>query len=125
VGATVLSLGHHGDHIARGDHTGWPLTEEVTAFTYSLGVYPIILVGLLLSRRGRAGARFWTVFFGAGVAFLAAVHLGPAALEPRGDIVGGYPSAVLGSVAFAWLLMLIAVLTASLLYHAGRWLKEN
>ncbi len=56
VGATLLSLGHHGDHVARGNHTGWPLTDEISAFTYSLGIYPVILVGLWLSRRGDAGA---------------------------------------------------------------------
>lgn len=48
-GATVLSLGHHLDHVVRGNHTGRPLTDQVTPFTYSLGVYPLILLGLCLS----------------------------------------------------------------------------
>lgn len=27
--ALVLALGHHLDHIIRGNHVGWPLTGEV------------------------------------------------------------------------------------------------
>jgi hypothetical protein len=45
--ATVLSLGHHLDHVLRGNHSGWPLSGDVTPFTYSLAVYPLILLGPL------------------------------------------------------------------------------
>ena len=41
--ATFMSLGHHLDHVLRGNHVGWPLTEHPTPFTYS--VYPLILLG--------------------------------------------------------------------------------
>ena len=30
--AATLSLGHHLDHLIRGNAVGWPLTEEVNAF---------------------------------------------------------------------------------------------
>lgn len=42
---TVFGIGHHVDHIIRGNHVGWPLTPEVTPFTYSLGFYPFIALG--------------------------------------------------------------------------------
>jgi len=44
--AIVMSLGHHIDHVIRGNHVGWILTEHVTPFTYSLGLYQYILPGL-------------------------------------------------------------------------------
>jgi hypothetical protein len=37
--ALVLSLGHHLDHLIRHNAVGWPLTEEVNAFTSS-GLVP-------------------------------------------------------------------------------------
>ncbi len=43
---TFMSLGHHLDHVLRGNHVGWPLTEHPAPFTYSFGVYPLIFLGL-------------------------------------------------------------------------------
>jgi hypothetical protein len=47
-----LGLLHHADHVLRFDHSGWPFKPEVTPFTWSLLVYP--LIALLLALRGRA-----------------------------------------------------------------------
>jgi hypothetical protein len=54
---TVLGLLHHADHVLRVNHSGWPFLAEVTPFTYSLAVYPLIAMLLLARRRrrGRAG----------------------------------------------------------------------
>lgn len=38
-----MSLGHHIYHVIRTDHVGWPLTVHLTPFTYSSGIYPLIL----------------------------------------------------------------------------------
>jgi hypothetical protein len=119
--ATVLSLGHHLDHVLRGDHTGWPLSDDVTPFTYSLAVYPLILLGLFLS----LDAGYWMLLSGPGALFLAAVHLGPTALEPPQDIVDPYANPVLGWLAFAWLLILIAVLSAMFVYEARLWRRPE
>ena len=53
--ALALSLGHHLDHLIRGNAVGWPVTEQVNAFTVSLVVYPIIATGLVLYHAGRVG----------------------------------------------------------------------
>jgi len=45
--AAAMSLGHHLDHLIRGNVVGWPVTDQVNAFTISLVVYPIIATGLL------------------------------------------------------------------------------
>lgn len=37
--AVLLSAGHHLDHVLRGAHLAWPLTDQVSPFTISLGVY--------------------------------------------------------------------------------------
>ena len=46
----VLGICHHVDHVLRYDHSGWPFRPEVTPFTYSFLVYPLLLVAAL-SRR--------------------------------------------------------------------------
>ena len=56
--ALALSLGHHLDHLIRGNAVGWPVTDQVNAFTASLIVYPIIATGLVLYRAGRVGPGF-------------------------------------------------------------------
>jgi hypothetical protein len=42
----------------------------------------VIAAGLLAYRAGRVGPGCWALVSG-GAAFVAAVHLGPAAVEPR------------------------------------------
>jgi hypothetical protein len=37
----------HVDYVVRHNAVGWPLTDQVNAFTASLGVYPVIATGLL------------------------------------------------------------------------------
>ncbi len=44
---TGIGLLHHLDHVLRVDHSGWPFLSRFTPFTYSLLVYPVILVVLL------------------------------------------------------------------------------
>ena len=40
--ALGASLMHHADHVLRYDHSGWPFTPDVNAFTFSLVAYPMI-----------------------------------------------------------------------------------
>ena len=80
---SVLVFGplHHVDHIIRGNHVGWPVIAAVTPFTFSLLVYPFLLLGLYLTARGRAWAGYW-LGFGLG---------GPGARRPGepGDQLAG------------------------------------
>jgi len=78
--AAAMSLGHHLDHVIRHNAVGWPLTDQVNAFTMSLVVYPVIATGLLLYRAGRVGPGFWALVSGGGAAFVSAVHFGPLAV---------------------------------------------
>ena len=123
--ATVLSLGHHLDHVIRGNHVGWPLTAEATPFTYSLGVYPIILLGLALTWSRRAGPGYWALLSGAGAIFVAAIHFGPAAVEPPADIIEVHEPRLVGWLAFAWLVAFVAVLVAHSLYATYRWARQR
>ena len=37
-----LGLAHHADHVLRADHAGWPFRPEVTIFTFTLLIYPLL-----------------------------------------------------------------------------------
>ena len=46
-----LGILHHVDHVLRYDHSGWPFKPDVTPFTFSLLIYPILGAALLLRSR--------------------------------------------------------------------------
>ncbi len=48
LAAAGLGVLHHLDHVLRFDHSGWPFRPEVSPFTYSLLVYPVLLAVLML-----------------------------------------------------------------------------
>jgi hypothetical protein len=123
--ALAMSLGHHLDHLIRGNAVGWPLTEEVNAFTASLVVYPIIAAGLLLYQAGRVGPGFWALVSGGGAGFVAAVHFGPAAVEPPELILDHYQLPVLGWLAFGWLVAFVAVLAITSMYETRMWWQQR
>ena len=56
-GVAVFGLLHHLDHTVRCNHVGWPLQDMATRFTFSLVVYPLLLLGLWVTGRGGAGLR--------------------------------------------------------------------
>jgi hypothetical protein len=123
--AAAMSLGHHLDHLLRGNAVGWPVTEEVNAFTASLVVYPIIATGLLLYRAGRVGPGFWALVSGGGAAFVSAVHFGPGAVEPPELILDHYDLPVLGWLAFGWLVAFVAVLAITSVYETRVWWQQR
>ena len=123
--AAFMSLGHHADHVIRGNHVGWPLTAEVTPFTYSLAVYPLLLLGFFLYRANRVGLGFWMLLSGSGALFVAAIHFSPAAVEPPSDIINLYESRLIGRFAFAWLVAYVAVLVGTFLYEVRLWSRER
>jgi len=123
--AVALSLGHHLDHLIRHNAVGWPLTDQVNAFTISLVVYPVIATGLLAYRAGRVGPGFWALVSGGGAVFVGAVHFGPAAVEPPELILGPYQPPVLGWLAFIWLMMFVAVLAITCLYEIRLWWRQR
>ena len=122
--ATLLALGHHLDHVLRGN-TGWPLDSEVNPFTFSLLVYPAIAVGVVLTLRRVVGPRFWAVLAGGGALFVLAVHLAAG-----GDFVAAIPDAyaspTLGMLAAGELVLFIVVLivTAASELRASRKAEE-
>jgi hypothetical protein len=123
--AAAMSLGHHADHLIRGNAVGWPVTEEVNAFTISLVVYPIIITGLLLYRAGRVGPGFWALVSGGGAVFVSVIHFGPAAVEPPELILDHYQPPVLGWLAFGWLMVFVTVLAITCLYETRLWAQHR
>ena len=109
VATTLLTLGHHVDHVVRGNHSGWPFEEQLSPFTFSLAVYPLVLVGLYLSRHGKVGPGYWAVVWGAMTLVAASVHL-PLndQSETPSAIIDPYSSPAVGWFWFLWLLVTVA-----------------
>jgi hypothetical protein len=123
--ATLLGLTHHIDHVIRGNHVGWPITAHVNPFTYSLLIYPLVVSGFVGSLIGRTGERYWSAVMLVGGGMLVFFHLSPWAVEPPGDIILPYANPVLGYVAFAVLLALIAVVFAGAAYSLALWFRTT
>ena len=117
---TVLSIAHHVDHVVR-DVTGWPLGGGFNPFSASLFVYPVILTGLLLSRRQGVGARFWAILAGGAALFILAVHAGPAAGDSVTTIPDQHGSALADVVALGVLALFLAALVAHCAHEVRRW----
>jgi hypothetical protein len=126
--ALVMSVGHHLDHVIRGNNVGWPIDPQVNAFTYSLAIYPLILIGLLLHRAGKVGPGFWAFLSGGGALFVAFIHFAPGAVEPPSEIIEPYDPDVFGWFAFAWLVVFVAVLAFTFVYETRlqrrRWSNQ-
>jgi hypothetical protein len=122
---TLFSVGHHVDHAIRGNHVGWPLIPEITPFTYSLGFYPAIALGLYLYLHGRTAPGFWAILAGCGFFFVGLLHFGPLALEPPADILGPYRSTAAGYAALGWLIAFLILLGASSLYAFRLWRQAD
>lgn len=122
---TVLGLGHHVDHVLR-DATGWPFPGHgINPFTYSLLVYPVIGVLVVLTLRGVAGPGSWSVLMGLGAVFIAAVHFGPIADDTISMVRNGYSTAVAGTAAVGWLAAQMTALTAACGYAALLWRRHH
>ena len=97
---TAVGVLHHVDHVIRGDlvvanglpetwnHSGWPFQESVTAFTASLGVYVLLLPGIVLTLRRRVGANYWIATATVIGAIVVFVHFVPLSDETE------YPSVI-------------------------------
>ena len=125
---TVLGVLHHVDHALRGNHVGWPLTEAVTPFTFSLGVYLLLLPGLYLTARGKVWAGYWLLVSVLTLGLVVWVHFGPSPdAESLPEVYGPWGNALLGGIAVAVLFALLASLVALLLAAlrvrgaSGRW----
>jgi hypothetical protein len=53
--AIPLGLLHHADHVGRADHSAWPLRPEIGPFTFTLLIYPVLVL-VFFAPRGH-GAR--------------------------------------------------------------------
>ena len=123
---TVLTLGHHVDHVIRGNHIGWPFADSPTPFTLSLAVYPAVLVGFYLTRSGKVGPLYWAVLWGAMTFLAATVHLPLSEQsETMSHIVNPYSSPVAGWIAFLWLLVLVTMALLTCVTATQAWLKQR
>ncbi len=121
---TIFGIFHHVDHVVRGNHSGWPFQEEVTPFTFSLLIYALLLPGLYLTAKGRLMAGYWLFTALLGLTLLVWIHFVPTRFQeaPIRDIYGVYDSPMVGFLAVADLMALIAsvVVLASVAIQARR-----
>jgi hypothetical protein len=109
--ATVFSVLHHVDHVARGNHSGWPFQAEVTPFTFSLLIYALILPAIYLTARGRDVAGYHLFVAVTGLILLGTVHFAPTGRQesPIHDIYMVYDSPLAGMLA---LMILTGLMTS-------------
>ncbi len=109
---TIFGFFHHVDHVVRGNHSGWPVEEAVTPFTFSLLIYVLLLPGLYLTARGHLMAKYWLFTAVVGLALVIWVHFVPTGdyEAPIEDIYAVYGSPMAGLLA----LIVLAGLVSSL-----------
>lgn len=122
---TALGAAHHIDHLIRGNHVGWPVTPEVNPFTYSLAIYPLLAVSLYLTVTDRVDARYWAGFLAFSAGMLAYFHVSPWAVEPPQDVIWPYANPLVGYLAFAVLLALIASTVLGSAYALVLWRRGS
>jgi hypothetical protein len=76
--AIPLGLLHHADHVGRADHSGWPFRPELSPFTFTLLIYPVLVL-ILLTRR------HWMRIVGLGLVSLFTL-LAHSLIEPPQQI---------------------------------------
>ncbi len=122
---TLLAVLHHTDHVIRGDlvvenglpptwnHSGWPFQDRVTPFTASLGVYLLLIPGIVLTLLLRVGARYWVITAIVLGAIILVVHFVPASPETEypSVIYSTYDGGVGGLLALADVFALVAAIT--------------
>jgi hypothetical protein len=79
--AIALGLLHHADHVGRADHSSWPFRPEVGPFTFTLLIYPVLVLVLL------ARGPHWVRVVGLGVVALFTL-LAHTLIEPPQQIYG-------------------------------------
>ena len=84
---TAFGLLHNLDHAIRGYHIGWPLSDTLTPFTFSLLIYAFLLPGMFFTVRGRLGAGYWLAVGLAGLALVTFVHFVPTATQESPAVI--------------------------------------
>jgi hypothetical protein len=107
--------------VFRHHSVGWPFSAHVTGFSVALLFYVVILIGVLLTRRGLLGPGFWAVIAAVGFVYAFGSHFGPFAADPPSNYAIEYGSRVKGALALGWLVLFLISLTAGCVYSAMRW----
>lgn len=81
IAIVPLGILHHTDHVLRADHSGWPFRPEVTIFTYTLVIYPLLALAYVMGSKPwvRVGIITVVMFF---------TLLAHTLIEPPGQIYG-------------------------------------
>lgn len=123
--AGVFGIAHHIDHIIRKEY-GWPFESEVTPFTYSLLIYPLILLGIYLESR-KPGGYFWywmvISLFGSIIVIMA--HFLPDSPDKLLALPSAYANPLAGGLAFLILAGLILSLVLSFIFALRIVLKKR
>src|SRR5947208_2589440 len=86
----MLGIGHHFDHAFRHHLVGWPFADQFTGFTVALLFYVVVVIGILLTRRGVVGPGFWSILAAVSFVFMVGSHFGPVAEDPISNYVPEY-----------------------------------
>ena len=125
---SALIASHHLDHAFRQVHIGWPLTDRVNPFTFSLILYPLFLLGIYFTVRGRLWAGYWVGVATFALTLVTFVHFRPSpGAESLDQVYGPWNNPILGGIAvaivfaleFGMVWLLVAAVRVRVL--SGRW----
>jgi hypothetical protein len=124
---TAAAALHFADHVARGylvakngldpqwDHSGWPFENRLSPFTFSLfGVALVLIGGIALTLKARAGTAYWIVASLALLALVVDVHFLPTEHQESPHVIysSWVGAPVIGAIAVANTFLIVALLVA-------------
>ena len=121
----VLVVGHDIDHFVRGDFRAGSAAEALPIVLVTVAKYAAFGLGLFLYLRNSVGPGFWAVLAGIGVVLGWLAHFSPFSGQPPQVIYRVYGSPVWGSLAVAWLVALMLLLIATVLYALYLWARAS
>ena len=139
LSVTALALLHHLDHVVRGEivvdegrprawnHSGWPFQDAFTPFTASLGVYLVLVGGIVLTLLRKAWAGYWLASAILLLAIVLFVHFLGRDAETPSVLWRTYDGGLAAVLAVADLAALFVALTALSVVairarrESGRW----
>jgi hypothetical protein len=125
IAIIILFAGHDIDHFLRGDYGSGSPAYAAPVIVVTIVKYAVLGFGLFYYVKGMVGPGFWAILAGLSVALAWLAHFSPFTEQTPQFICRAYDSPVAGALAVAWLVVLMLVLVATMLYATVIWARAS